>query len=252
MFFILSKVLFFLIVPFVWVLILLLMSWLLKNQRIKKRLRIAALLICIVFTNPFLYRTLVMAWQPGPVKIASGKNYSMGILLGGLSGYDKFNRGYFGDDADRFIATANLYHRGIIQKIIVSGGTGKLSQDEPAEAFFLHEQLIANGIKESDIFIESQSRNTYENGLFSKRILDSLHAPAPFVLITSAMHMPRSVAVFTKAGVPVIPYPCDYKVVPKKWEAANTIVPDIKVMNDWTDFIKEMIGYWVYKFTGKA
>lgn len=210
------------------------------------------MVISIVFTNPYLYRTLVMAWQPKPVHLAAGKTYSAGILLGGLSGYDKFNNGYFGNNADRFIATANLYHRGIIKKIIVSGGTGKLSQDEPAEAFFLREQLIANSIKEEDIFIESQSRNTHENALYTKKILDSLHAQAPFILITSTMHMPRSVAVFTKAGIPIISYPCGYKVVPENWEADNTFIPDIKVMNDWTDFIKEIIGYQVYKFTGKA
>ena len=252
MFFILSKVLYFLIVPFVWVMILLLLSWILKNPRIKKRLRIAALVISIVFTNPFLHRALVMAWQPKPVNLPAGKSYSAGILLGGLSGYDKNNNGYFGNNADRFIATANLYHRGIIQKIIVSGGTGSLGQDEPAEAFFLKAQLIENGIRDADILIESRSRNTYENGIYSKKILDSLHLAPPFILVTSALHMPRSLSVFARAGVNVIGYPCDYKVVETEVSFFDFLIPNLNVMNEWSFFIKEIIGYWVYRFTGKA
>lgn len=252
MFFILSKVLFFLIVPFVWVTILLLLSWILKNPRTRKRLRIAALVISIVFTNPYLYRTLVMAWQPKPVHLAAGKTYSAGILLGGLSGYDKYNRGYFDDHADRFIATANLYHKGIIHKIIVSGGTGKLNQSEPAEAFFLKTQLIDNGIKESDILIESESRNTFENALFSKHLIESSNIPSPFILITSAIHMPRAEKVFKKVGINVITYPCDYKVVETNVSIFDFIIPNLNVMNEWSFFIKEIIGYWVYKFTGKA
>lgn len=252
MFFILSKVLRFLIEPFMWVVILMLASWVIKKSHLKKRLRIASLVIVILFTNPFLYRSLVQAWQPEPININPEKKYSLGILLSGMADHDKFGHGYFGDNADRFITTANLYHRGIIQKILVTGGSGSLRQDEPAEAFFLREQLLLNGVKDSAILIESRARNTYENGVFSKKIIDSMHTRAPFVLITSALHMPRSVRVFSKLGIDVVPYPCDYKVIEKNRGLGDFIIPNIKVMNDWSYFIKEIIGYWTYKFTGKA
>ncbi|MES2004176.1 MAG: YdcF family protein [Bacteroidota bacterium] len=252
MFFILSKVLLFLIVPFFWIVILLIWLWFSKNQRTRKRLRITVILLAVVFTNPFIYNSFVKAWQPSPTVLPVNTHYSAGIVLGGLAGYDKNKKGYFGDDADRFIATANLYHQGFINKIIVSGGTGKLNQDEPAEAFFLTEQFIANGIKESDIIIESRSRNTHENGVFTKQIIDSLHLQPPFILITSAMHMKRSVSVFTKNGVGCIPFPCAYKVVPQTIDIGNLLVPSTKVLNDWTYFLKEIVGYYVYKLTGKA
>ncbi len=208
--------------------------------------------ILVVFTNPFLYRNMVQLWQPKPIDLPEGKSYETGILLGGMSGSDKFNRGFFGDNADRFIQTANLYHRGIIKKIIVSGGTGSLDQKEPPEAIYLQQQLIDNGVKAADIFIDSRSRNTYENAIYSKKITDSLHIRPPFVLITSALHMKRSENVFSKAGMPYIAYPCDYKVYALANTFDNTLVPKIELLNVWTYFLKEIVGLYVYKLTGKA
>jgi uncharacterized SAM-binding protein YcdF (DUF218 family) len=252
MFFILSKVLFFLLVPFWWILLLLVLARFSKRQVIRKRLWMICIAILVVFTNPFLYRKMVQMWQPDPVDLPSGKTYDAGILLGGMSGSDKNNRGYFGDNADRFIQTANLYHRGIIKKIIVSGGTGSLIQKEPPEASYLRQQLIDNGVNPAAIYMDNRSRNTYENAVFSKTITDSLHLQPPFVLITSAIHMKRSKSVFTKAGVQFIAYPCDYKVYPLDYTFENTIVPRIELLNDWSYFIKEMVGLAVYKLTGKA
>ena len=208
--------------------------------------------MAVVFTNPFIYRSLVGLWQPSPVQIPISKTYEAGIVLGGLSGYDKYERGYFGNNADRFIQTANLYHQGIIKKIIISGGTGSLRQNEPAEAIFLRKEFIANNVKDSDIIIESRSRNTFENAVYSKQLVDSLQLQPPYILITSALHMKRSESVFRKAGYDFISFPCDYKVTPSNFTIAGDLVPNISLLNDWSFFIKEIVGLYVYKLTGKA
>jgi uncharacterized SAM-binding protein YcdF (DUF218 family) len=252
MFFILSKILYFLLVPFWWIVILLVWRRLSKNPKLKKRLLVISIAILILFTNPFLFRTVSLWWQPEPVELPAGKTYEAGILLGGLSGYDKNERGHFGPAADRFIQTANLYHKGIIKKIIVSGGTGKLSQNEPAESFFLREQFMANGIPDSAIIIESTSRNTYENAVFSKQITDSLHLQPPFILVTSTQHMKRSASVFKKAKFDCIAFPCDYRVTLQKFDPEDTIIPDISLLKIWGALIKEMVGLGVYRLTGKA
>ncbi len=252
MFFILSKILYFLIVPFWWIILLFIWMLISKSEKTKKRLRIAILSIFIVFTNPFIYRSLVLLWQPAPVEISAEKKYEVGILLGGLAGYDKNYRGYFGSAADRFIQTANLYHRGIIRKIIISGGTGSLLQNEPSESWFLRTAFLENGIPDSAIIVEPKSRNTYENAIYSKKIIDSLQAKLPYVIITSAMHMPRSASVFKKAGYGFIPFPCDYRVVPQKFSIDNYILPNAGLLNEWSFFIKEVVGLYVYKLTGKA
>lgn len=252
MFFILSKILFFLLMPFWWIMLLLVWIFLTKKPTTRKKLWAAIVTILVLFTNPFLYRSFVAAWQPDPVELPAGKTYEAGILLGGMSGYDKNDKGFFGDAADRFIEAANLYHRGIIKKIIITGGTGELLQQGPPESYFLRQQLLYNGVNDSAIVIESKSRNTYENGIFTKKITDSLKLPPPFVLITSAIHMRRSAGVFKKAGFDFVIFPADYKVYSSRFSLDNTIIPNPKLLSEWSFFIKEMVGLCVYKLTGKA
>lgn len=252
MFFVLSKVLLFLLFPLSWAIILFIWMLLSKSEKRRRVLRIAILVLFIVFTNPFIYRAFVLAWQPGPVELPAGKKYEAAILLGGMAGYDKYERGHFGLAADRFIQAANLYHTGTVNKIIISGGTGSLMQNEPAESFFLQKAFISNGVPDSAVIIESRSRNTYENAVYSKQIADSLRLPPPYILVTSAMHMPRSVRVFKKAGSDIIAFPCDFRVTPQKFSLDNYILPNANLMNEWGIFIKEIVGLWVYKLTGKA
>lgn len=252
MFFVLSKVLYFLLVPFWWIVLLLLLRLVIRNAKWKKGLGVMAILIAVIFSNPYLHRKTNLAWQPVPVDLPANKTYEAGILLGGMAGYDKNGRGYFGTSADRFIQAANLYHQGIIKKIIVTGGTGSLLQKEPAESIYLQAQLIANGVKTEDIIMESRSRNTYENAVYTKQLTDSLHLQPPFVLITSAQHMKRSVSVFNKARFQVLPFPCDYREIPLRETFGNTVIPDGSLLTDWSFLIKEIVGLYVYKLTGKA
>ena len=252
MFFILSKILFILLVPFWWIIILLLWRRLSGSAVIKKRLGIIIILLLIVFTNPFIYRSAVTGWQASPTAIPANRVFEAGIVLGGMAGYDKYDHGYFGGNADRFIQVANLYHRGIIKKVMVTGGTGKLQQDEPAEAFFLREQLVYNGIPANDIILETRSRNTYENAVFTKKVLDSMQLKPPYILVTSALHMTRSKQIFVKAGYDFVAYPCDYKVVAADFSVEGYLMPNISLLNEWANLIKEVVGLVVYKITGKA
>lgn len=252
MFFIFSKVLYFLLYPISWILILWIWRWRSRAATTRKRLLTGMIVLVIVFTNPFLYRSFVMSWQSAPRSLPDSAHYNVGIILGGLSSYDKKNQGFFSPAADRFIQTANLYHRGIINKILITGGTGNLLQREPPEAVFLRQEFIRNGVNEKDIILENQSRNTHENAIFSKRILDSLKLQPPFVLVTSAMHMPRSVAVFKKAGFDFVSYPCDYTVIDSRFDIDHYLMPDVSLLKDWAPALKEVVGLVVYRLTGKA
>ena len=208
--------------------------------------------ILILFSNPYLFRKANLIWQPTSNQLDSSVHFEAGIVLGGMSGYDKNDIGYFGDNADRFIQTANLFHRGIIKKIIISGGTGSLSQEEPPEALFLHDQFKANGIPDTAIILEERSRNTFENAIYSKKICDSLKIKSPLLLITSAQHMRRSVAVFKKTGFECVAYPCDYKSIEKDFSFGESLLPRIKLLEDWANLLKEIVGLYVYKLTRKA
>jgi uncharacterized SAM-binding protein YcdF (DUF218 family) len=252
MFFILSKLLFFLLIPFTWIMLLLFWIYFTKSAKLKRKLTILTISISIIFSNPWLYKEVTLTWQASKKNLSTSEQYEAGILLTGMVQFDKYNEGYFGAASDRFIQAANLYHTGRIKKILVTGGSGSLLYDYPAEAEYLKKALVNNAIPEKDIIVEPLSRNTYENAIFSKKIIDSLQLKPPFLLITSATHMPRSSAVFKKTGIQFIAYPCDYKVVKDKFSFDDMLMPDAKLLKNWSELLKEIIGLAAYKLTGKA
>jgi len=112
--------------------------------------------------------------------------------------------------------------------------------------------LIKCGVSENDILTDRNSRSTFENAICLKKIIDSLQLNGPFVLITSAYHMPRALKVFKKAGIDVIAYPCDFIEIDYPFSIENYLFPKPAILTDWSIIIKEIIGTKIYEITGKA
>ena len=107
-------------------------------------------------------------------------------------------------------------------------------------------------------WLEEQSLNTYENAIYSKEILDD-RGITRIVLVTSAWHMPRSVALFEKQGFEVIPAPADYTITDNAWErlwkptfidAIRGIIPTAGNLSSTTGAMKEYIGILIYQLRG--
>jgi uncharacterized SAM-binding protein YcdF (DUF218 family) len=114
-----------------------------------------------------------------------------------------------GPGAERLTEFAALAGRYPSAKLVFTGGSGSLFKQELKEADFLRPFLDKLGLSGREVIFEDQSRNTFENALFSKRLVK----PAPgevWVLITSAIHIPRAVGVFRQAGWNVIAYPVSF------------------------------------------
>jgi uncharacterized SAM-binding protein YcdF (DUF218 family) len=253
MFFILSKLLLFLLSPAFWIILFLVWSLFTKKPVRKKILRILSACLFIIFTNPFLFNFFVLKWQAAPATLPNGKTYSTAILLAGITGLDKNNKAFFGTDADRFIQATKLYHSGYVQNIAVTGGYPALFKKiQTSEAEQLKQELLAQGIPGEHIIIETRSRNTYENAVFVKRILDSLKLPPPYVLVTSALHVPRAKAAFKKAGIDVVVYPAAFRQINHEKGIEDFLVPSTNLLAGWSLFLKEVVGFTVYKWTGKA
>lgn len=113
---------------------------------------------------------------------------------------------------ERLLAFADLARRYPNAKLIFTGGTGSVVDSKSREADWLIRLLPILGPAESRVMLERELRNTFENAAYSK----ALAKPAPgeaWVLITSAVHMPRSVGVFRAQAWPVIAYPVDYQTL---------------------------------------
>lgn len=252
MFFVLSKIFYFLLVPYHWVLGLLLIMWWVKNPVWKKRWGIAALLVTLLFSNGYLYGIIAWRWQPEVKKQHHERSYTLGILLGGMTFGDEHNQRYFGGTSDRFIQTAKLYHTGLIKKILLSGGDGSLKQNRPGEASFLRGELLALHVPDSAILVEGFSKNTWESAVAAKAIVDSLGIQDSCILITSALHMRRAQSCFTKAGIGVAPHVANYMMMRPPAGLGDVLVPNLSLLGEWQYLLKEMVGLMVYKATGKG
>jgi uncharacterized SAM-binding protein YcdF (DUF218 family) len=112
---------------------------------------------------------------------------------------------------DRIVAAAALARKYPNARIVFSGGSPNLIDNDAREADYAAAIFESLGVDKTRLIMDRASRNTYENALFSKQ----LGAPKPgerWLLVTSAFHMPRSIGLFRKAGFDVEPYPVDWRV----------------------------------------
>jgi uncharacterized SAM-binding protein YcdF (DUF218 family) len=152
--------------------------------------------------------------------------------------------------AERLTVAAELARRYPAVRIVFSGGSGALIYDEGAEAPFALRLLEDLGIPRARILLEDRSRNTVENAIFSKALIQ----PKPgerWLLVTSAHHLPRAIGVFRKMGFPVEPYPVDWRTR----GAADALRPFATLgdgLRRSDTAVREWVGLAVYWLTGRS
>ncbi|NVO85180.1 YdcF family protein [Hymenobacter terrestris] len=250
MFFLLSKLLDFLLSPALWIVGLLLAGLLWR----RRRLLWAATALLLFFTNSFLANEALLAWERPPVTLQQlGTGYDAGILLTGITDVHKspHDRVYLGAGADRLLHTLWLYRAGRIRRIIISGGSGaafdSVARTEAADLQIL---LRLAGVPRQAILLETRSRNTHENALFTKELLAQHPAIKRTVLITSAFHMRRAAGCFAKVGLQPTLFPAAYYSVDRRYTPASLLLPSEEPLRLWGVLLHEMAGYVVYKVLG--
>ena len=247
---IISQFIAFLLSPTVWLVLLVLWQFFTKNPVRQKRIRSAALIVFLLFSNQWLLYNYARFWQPQQTNLSKDSTYSCGILLGGYGSPDgKDTLGYFNNSADRFIQAVLLYRQGKIKNLLITGGNGKQQGKEFNETLWCINQLQIMGIPDSVILHEDQSANTAENAANAKILLNASGLKPPYLLITSAYHMPRASLIFSNAGIPHVIYPCNYVEGKGKFIFFD-LLPDPNVLHGWNTLLKETFGYWIYKIKG--
>ena len=245
-----SSVLDFFLSPFNWIVILIIISFILRKPSSRKSFRIFALCIFIIFGNKWLLNSYAKNWQPAPVSLGNGIVYNCGIVPGGFASPDAEGNGYFNATSDRFIEVVKLFKLGKITHILISGGNGKADDKDFREGLWVKGELTEMGIPDSIIYIEDRSNNTADNAVFAKKILDSILLRQPYLLITSAVHMPRASLLFRNAGLPVTQFPCNY-IDGRDVFSFSELIPKLSVLLDWNSYLKETAGYCFYYIKGK-
>lgn len=113
--------------------------------------------------------------------------------------------------ADRLLAPADLARRFPNARIVFTGGSASLLSTEAREADYSAPILETAGIAKARLILERESRNTYENAIFTKQLVMPKSGER-WLLVTSAFHMPRSMGIFRKAGFNVEAYPVDWRM----------------------------------------
>lgn len=151
--------------------------------------------------------------------------------------------------AERILAFADLIRRYPQAKAVFTGGSGRLFGQELREDFVARDALRQAGIDPACVTFENESRNTWENALFSQRLV----TPKPgetWLLVTSAIHMPRSVGIFRRIGWEVVPYPVDYRT--RKGARPYVRFEFDKQIETLHDSLREWIGLVSYRILDRT
>ena len=242
MYFILSKVLLFILFPLNWIMVFLLVALFSKRPKRKKRCFITAITLLIIFSNPLLLYLFAKNWDVYPETLVKGKEYSAVIVLGGFAGEDKNGNGVFNGYSDRFLQGLQLKEQNKASHILISSGNGNLQASSFREAAWAKSVLKEFNLPDSAILNEQESRNTFENAAFSRKLLLKKHLPPPYLLVTSAWHMRRAQYIFKKEGLQVIAQPSGTITGNQKFGFLGSLVPDAGVLSGWPVYLKELVG----------
>jgi len=251
MFFILSKILHFLVSPLSWIMLLFITALFIKKRR--TTFISWAIVLLIIFTNPFLIDTVMGWWEVPSRKTSSvAAPYDGGIVLGGAMRYynSAMERPVYGSGADRLMQAIVLYKTGKIRKIILVGGSGFVTMQDPKESLILKDLLIKMNIPPEDILVETESRNTYENAVNVIAMIRQNNPGGKFLLITSGYHMRRSLACFSKGGLAVDAFSVDERSGSGLYTPDKLIIPEAENLETWDLLMHEWFGYITYRIAG--
>ncbi|UZF94059.1 YdcF family protein [Bosea sp. NBC_00550] len=253
MFFVLSKLVWFVFSPVNFVILLAGLSALLAFTRFARAARwlglLSVLALGLMAFSP-LPRAVIRPLEDRFPQQDAAKGPVTGIVvLGGAVGVARGDV-VLNSAASRMTKAVELARLHPEAKLVFTGGAANLiseaTETEADGAKLLFEGL---GLDPKRLVLEDKSRNTRENATFTRRLVD----PKPgerWLLVTSAWHMPRSIGVFRKAGFPVEAFPVDYW---SKGEPDDFIRPYSRAhraLEIADNGFKEWVGLLAYRLAG--
>lgn len=169
----------------------------------------------------------------GPVRLAATAARSAVILSG---------------TAERYVEAARLAHAHSDKTLAFTGGSGDILNQDLSEGDIAEELFRDLGIAPARLVIEGASRTTAESPARLAALLPEGARRDGWLLVTSAWHMPRAVAVFRADGWDVVPYPVDYRTLPEGGWAPGLIGG----MAELYYALHEWVGLVAYRVMGRS
>ena len=264
-FFILSKVVQFCIEPLNWAPIFVLLALLflsLRKPHLCKRFLILTLvdlaLIGWLPTSEVFLRALENVVTNAEISKLSNNEVGGIIILGGAieDGEITRDRGEVSlrSSAERLTKAFEVIRKNPDIPFVFSGFSGRFTPKGISEADAFKRLIQEQGLAEAKAHYENQSRNTYENALHVKPMMEEVGLKTdagelkPWLLITSASHMYRSTKIFQKQGLDVLPMLVDYQTANSLQWAMFDLVGGA---HNWNILVHEIVGLFAYWITGK-
>ena len=253
--FVLAKLLAFLTQPLAWVALLLTAGLLLQRWRRSGTALLWGALALLLLQGweplPDALLRRLEAQHPAP-KPAGLERYAGVIVLGGATESSYVWEGHaqpaLNDAAERMTAALPLLQQAPQLRLLFTGGEGELFGQGMTEAERARRFYAAMGVDPQRLLLESASRTTFENAVLSAA-LPGVDPAQPWLLLTSAWHMPRAMAAFANAGWNVTPWPTDYRAgLHTPWTQYSLAGGARK----WHLVLHEHLGLWVYRLSGRA
>ncbi len=228
-----------------------------KRHRWARIGSISGLILLILISSPLIARPLLgtlEAWHPQP-PLTNGERYDAIVILGAgvlepgtlrptvdLSSYSR----------NRTTCGVDLYQQGLASKIVFTGGSGDPFKGALKDAPEMKRWAERLGVPTDAIVVEDGSRTTYENAIETQHLLGS----TSILLVTSASHLPRATALFTRQGFRVTPVPCDFLIQNRPEDTFKEldpfdVLPNNQAIAHTTSAVTELAGMAVYWLTGR-
>jgi uncharacterized SAM-binding protein YcdF (DUF218 family) len=175
--------------------------------------------------------------------------YAGVIVLGGGTGRPGIFKAHeqvpLGDAAERMTLPIGLMRKFSNFELIFSGGEGRLMPTGTTEAEIAKAFYEEQGVDMKRVTLESKARNTRENARQVAALLGE-RCKQPWLLVTSAWHMPRSMAEFQAVGCNVTAYPVDFRTGEEASWAEYSMAGSLMA---WQTALHEYLGMFVYGVT---
>ncbi|MBW4471620.1 MAG: YdcF family protein [Stenomitos rutilans HA7619-LM2] len=161
------------------------------------------------------------------------------------------------EEGDRVLYGAKLYREGKAPRVILSGGRIDWKGGGPSESDDMTQLIETMGVPKAAILQDPTSLNTYENAVNVKQIM-AAQGIRRILLVTSAMHMPRSLLIFKHLGINAIAAPTDFNTTDRDWQEIQgsteavilNALPEADRLQRTTRALKEYLGLVVYRLKG--
>jgi uncharacterized SAM-binding protein YcdF (DUF218 family) len=170
-------------------------------------------------------------------------NLDIVIVLGGgmyIPGGFRTCSELSGPAYSRLVNGVRVFKQSSAEMLALSGGSSKDCIESEAEV--MKALALELGVPEDRIIIETNSHNTMENGTELAKLLSSEKA-GRIGLVTSALHMPRSVKVFRQLfpSNRIVALPVNHLFSPD-WGDLRNYIPSSNTLKKSNDAIHEWIG----------